>query len=318
MAGHVDISGLSKCEVLAALFSRTKVTSMDELYAPRVQEKLTELEAAELCENNQDKVFDTIKGVEMYVDLSRFSFDPTEYDSTRSDYSAQDRIDALWAALGKTPPPRGDASSLPKTTAIWVSIQGLPKAYVLAALYNQTKVATSLADLFAPCVPDKLNDIETGCLWGESRTKYFHTVKHREMEVDLSGDSFDPTAYNGTRCEDHAQERISALRVAVETELSRYDNFAQRPRTIYTCETCAKKGVKLWRPYPTGVELLCARCTLERSGKHGVVEADGTLDGCDTIGWWQPAVPRINRPLWWARFSAPEVAMRWWKALPLN
>jgi len=319
MASRVDISGLSKYEVLAALFSRDMVTSLEELYAPSVPEKLSELEAVSQWEKSETKVFDTIKGRIMDVDLSRFSFNPTAYDSVRSGGSAQERIDALWAASGKTPPPRGDASSLRKTTVIWVSVQGLPKAHVLAALYNRTKV-TSLADLFAPCVPDKLGFSETVWLFGDSHTKYFRLIKNRDMEVDLSGDSFDPTAYNGTRSEHHAQERISALRAAVDTELAKYNEFAQKPQSTYTCGKCAKKGAKLWRPYNSRPTLLCARCTLSETGTHGVVEADGTLGGSCEIDGWVPAVPSLDSEVtsYWGYTSIPEVGVSWWKALPLN
>lgn len=73
-----------------------------------------------------------------------------------------------------------------------ISIQGLPKEKVLAALYNNAK---PLGRGFLHYTPGPLSDEEVREQMEDGRL-YFDYVKGRVMKVDLSGDTLDPYFYD--------------------------------------------------------------------------------------------------------------------------
>jgi len=96
MASHVDISGLPKLSVLAALYARAKVQGMGQFHY--VPGPLPMADAKELWTSNASKKFDYVKGRVMKVDLSGDSFDPWLYDRDNGENAARDCIAALRVA----------------------------------------------------------------------------------------------------------------------------------------------------------------------------------------------------------------------------
>jgi hypothetical protein len=91
----------------------------------------------------------------------------------------------------------------------------------------------------------------------------------------------------------------------------------------YTCTSCGKTNVKLWRPYQSQPShLLCATCagrdqgkdvsTIDETGKR-IDEGAGRTD---QIGWYVPAVPDEEGTGYWGYTSVPAAGVAWWRRLP--
>jgi len=96
-----------------------------------------------------------------------------------------------------------------------------------------------------------------------------------------------------------------------------------------SCGKGRRRRVKLWRMYGGGDELKCADCACrhQRMDPRGIDGYGMILDPSvkvrtTMIGPWTPAFPsevangRIED--YWSRTSAPEAAIAWWQALPLQ
>lgn len=88
-----------------------------------------------------------------------------------------------------------------------ISIQGLNKAAVLAALYN---AAQPQGMGFMQYQPDPINEQEAGQLLAQ--TTYFDYVQGRVMKVDLAKDEFNPTYYDRDNGQGTAERVINSLR----------------------------------------------------------------------------------------------------------
>jgi hypothetical protein len=88
----IDISGLDKSEVLAALYNRTHVQGLGVLHYD--SKDMTKEEAQELL-NSGCTYFDYLKGRVMKVDLSKNEFDPYRYDRNNYQGAAQDAVNML-------------------------------------------------------------------------------------------------------------------------------------------------------------------------------------------------------------------------------
>lgn len=85
----------------------------------------------------------------------------------------------------------------------------------------------------------------------------------------------------------------------------------------YSCSTCAKKNVKLWREtHIKNVQLKCATCL------NADVDSDGkvlskTGSKTDQIGKFIPAIPiKDEEDAFWGYYATPETDMKWWQSLP--
>lgn len=88
----IDISGINKAAVLAALYNRAKPQGMGFLhYTP---EDMTTEEAQELLDAGRT-YFDYVKGRVMKVNLSKDTFNPWLYDRDNGYYAAFDVINKL-------------------------------------------------------------------------------------------------------------------------------------------------------------------------------------------------------------------------------
>jgi hypothetical protein len=91
MSQQIDISGLNKADVLAALYDAARAQGMGFIHfdpAPMSRE-----EAEALLERST--YFDYVKGRVMKVDLKGDSFDPWLYDRDNGEDAAQAVIDNL-------------------------------------------------------------------------------------------------------------------------------------------------------------------------------------------------------------------------------
>lgn len=94
-----------------------------------------------------------------------------------------------------------------------VSIQGLSKASVLAALYNGAKPQGMG---FFQFDPTPITEDEAEEIMNKSGV-HFDYLKGRVMKVDLSGDEIDPSYYDRDNGAREVQRIISALRVTGQT-----------------------------------------------------------------------------------------------------
>lgn len=95
-------------------------------------------------------------------------------------------------------------------------------------------------------------------------------------------------------------------------------------KIIYKCK-CGKDNCKLWRRYQVmldGQELYCFHCALINQNKKwacidakGMIELEGHKDKSDQIRWLIPAVPTVERDIFWGYGSVPEELVKWWKGL---
>jgi hypothetical protein len=91
-----------------------------------------------------------------------------------------------------------------------ISLKGLDKGAVLAALYNNSR---PLGMGFMHFTPETMTPDQGGELL--KQTTYFDYLKGRVMKVDLSGDSLDPWLYDRDNGDGAAQRAISSLPVSV-------------------------------------------------------------------------------------------------------
>lgn len=77
--GNIDISGLDKAEVLAALFNASKQQGMGALDSSG-KRNMTIEEARELTDQRGEQYYDYLKGRIMKVDLSKDELNPRLYD----------------------------------------------------------------------------------------------------------------------------------------------------------------------------------------------------------------------------------------------
>ncbi len=89
-----------------------------------------------------------------------------------------------------------------------VSIRGLDKAKVLAALYNGARAQGAG---FIHYDPAPMNEEEAHQILEGGQT-YFDYVKGRVMKVDLSGDEVDPYLYDRDNGRGAVAEIVTALR----------------------------------------------------------------------------------------------------------
>lgn len=114
-----------------------------------------------------------------------------------------------------------------------ISIVGLDKADVLAALYNGAR-AQGLG--FLHYTPEPMSRAAAQELIDVSTS--FDYVKGRVVKVDLSGDSFDPWGYDRDNGEDAAGKVIDILRAtglvdAEEIELQSLENTHNQAEQPY-------------------------------------------------------------------------------------
>ncbi len=95
----------------------------------------------------------------------------------------------------------------------YVSIQGLAKEDVVAALYNGAR-AQGMG--FMAYDPTPMGRKEAAQVLAQSN-KYFDYLKGRVMKVDLSGDSFDPWGYDRDNGQGAAKRIIDELRATTKT-----------------------------------------------------------------------------------------------------
>ena len=141
------------------------------------------------------------------------------------------------------------------------------------------------------------------------------------------------------------QTSIAGGKELMQIQMQPFTYTDQQAPVGYTCSTCEKKGVKLWREYQTFLEhqsLSCADCALQRAARNnkdgrgaryeGPVSADGHVtvffstcgggDGdavgrpTDQIGWLVPAVPMENGKTFWSYCAVPDDGVEWWQRLP--
>lgn len=99
MTENVDISGLDKAEVLAALFNASRPQRMG-FHHPHCLEDLTVASAQEILEGeprfpwNPFK-FDYVNGRPLKVDLRGDTFDPTSFDENNGEGAAARAVEAL-------------------------------------------------------------------------------------------------------------------------------------------------------------------------------------------------------------------------------
>lgn len=94
-----------------------------------------------------------------------------------------------------------------------ISIQGLDKAAVLAALYNRAQPQGMMG--FLHYNPKPMTAAEAQALLAQ--TTYFDYVKGRVMKVNLAKDEFDPSLYDRDNGRGAAQEVIDTLRASGNT-----------------------------------------------------------------------------------------------------
>lgn len=94
-----------------------------------------------------------------------------------------------------------------------ISLKGLDKALVLAALYNSAK-PQGLG--FLHFTPEDMTVAQAQDVLLEHPRMYFDYVQGRVMKVDLSGDELDPRLYDRNNGEGAAQVVIERLRAAIE------------------------------------------------------------------------------------------------------
>lgn len=101
-ASNVNIEGLSKAAVLAALYNASYPFGMGALQAKNGPEIMSEEYAQELIESGEAApytgmklVFDYVYGRRLRANLSGDSFDPNEFDKNYGQYAAYTAIEQL-------------------------------------------------------------------------------------------------------------------------------------------------------------------------------------------------------------------------------
>ena len=91
---YIDISGLNKSEVLAALYNRAKPLGLGILHFTPDNMSVEEAESV-IAERGGDLYFDYHNGRVMKVDLSKESLYAVNYDRDNGEGAAQQVIDSL-------------------------------------------------------------------------------------------------------------------------------------------------------------------------------------------------------------------------------
>ena len=99
-----------------------------------------------------------------------------------------------------------------------ISIKGLNKAAVLAALYNRAQ-AQGMG--FLHYTSEEMTEAEAQKIWDETLQRYkgadpyFDYLKGRVMKVNISGETFNPFLYDRDNGECAAEKVITKLRNGV-------------------------------------------------------------------------------------------------------
>jgi len=94
-----------------------------------------------------------------------------------------------------------------------VSIAGLDKALVLAALYNNSK---PLGMGYLHFTPEPMTKEEAAVLLDDSTSKYFDYLKGRVMKVKIAGDELEPWLYDRDNGQGAAAAAIDSIRQKTE------------------------------------------------------------------------------------------------------
>lgn len=90
-----------------------------------------------------------------------------------------------------------------------ISIKGLDKAEVLAALYNNSQPLGM--GFLAPGHSEQLSVEVAKAIIRETDDLYFDYLRGRVMKVDLNGDEFDPRLYDRDNGSGAAQRALAPL-----------------------------------------------------------------------------------------------------------
>ena len=94
-----------------------------------------------------------------------------------------------------------------------ISIVGLERADVLAALYNASRRSMG----FAPPADPYLMQRDEAEILLQNVGHVFNDIADRALRVDLSGNEFDPQKYNQENGEGAAERAIEELRKSMAT-----------------------------------------------------------------------------------------------------
>lgn len=111
---------------------------------------------------------------------------------------------------------------------IKISIAGLDRAAVLAALHNHTRAIGlgALHDLHRDMTVDEAKAIierghDSAAMFGKRPSEpqlYFDYVQGRPLKIDITGDEFDPWLYDRDAGEGRAAKAIATIRAADGTD----------------------------------------------------------------------------------------------------
>lgn len=90
-----------------------------------------------------------------------------------------------------------------------ISIAGLDKALVLAALYNNSK---PLGMGYLHFTPQPMTKDEAEAILADSASKYFDYLKGRVMKIKLEGVNLDPRLYDRDNGQGAAAAAIDSIR----------------------------------------------------------------------------------------------------------
>lgn len=96
-----------------------------------------------------------------------------------------------------------------------ISIKGLSKPAVLAALYNRAQ-AQGMG--FLHYTPEEMTEAEAQKIWddvNEQGHPYFDYLKGRVMKVNITGETFNPWLYDRDNDQGAAETAIAKLRNAI-------------------------------------------------------------------------------------------------------
>lgn len=96
MSKSIDITGLDKAEVLAALFNASKQQGMGFLDSTGARPMSVE-DARRYTERGGEQYYDYLRGRVMKVDLSKNHFDPWGYDRDNGEGAAERALKTLMA-----------------------------------------------------------------------------------------------------------------------------------------------------------------------------------------------------------------------------
>lgn len=114
-----------------------------------------------------------------------------------------------------------------------MDIKGMKKDRVLLALYNHAIIATDQKLFFATVA-----DIECATIWEKDYGRWefgklcLGFCGTRTLNIDITGDSFDPTAYNSANGAARAKKAINSLRMNTNYEKDSREQYRQYRRGI--------------------------------------------------------------------------------------